>query len=340
MKLSQTNLFIAFSLFFIIQGNAQSNTKIDNEIRAKQIAGMKFGMFICWSMAGTIDVPNEYVNFPFEPKQFNVTGCNTDQWCKTAKKAGMGYILFLTKHHDGFCLWDTKTTDLKVTNSPLKRDVLNELRKSCKKYGIKLALYFSEGDWAMERKKATVAEQAEFKKAQLRELLTNYGPIEFIWFDHAAGNGGLSHEETTRWVESLQPNCFAGYNNGTPSGRLCLRERGKAGPLGGDGLTWCSGQDEAEKTYKGYLVAEFTYPICQKYWFFNVAHPDYPDVSAKQIYDDYCGAVKYGNIFSLDVGINPEGRIRNIDVETLKQVGKYVRGKEKLEENRIDKINK
>ena len=59
----------------------------------------------------------------------------------------MGYILFLAKHHDGFCLWDTKTTDKKVTNSPLGIDVLAKLRKSCEKYGINLALYFSEGDF-------------------------------------------------------------------------------------------------------------------------------------------------------------------------------------------------
>ena len=60
----------------------------------------------------------------------------------------MGYITFLTKHHDGFCLWDTKTTDRKVTKSPLGEDVLAKLcGKSCEKYGIKLALYFSEGDF-------------------------------------------------------------------------------------------------------------------------------------------------------------------------------------------------
>ena len=60
---------------------------------------------------------------------FKATGCDTDQWARTAKEAGMGYILFLTKHHDGFCLWDTKTTDRKVTKAPLGRDVLAELRK-------------------------------------------------------------------------------------------------------------------------------------------------------------------------------------------------------------------
>lgn len=59
-----------------------------------------------------------------------------------------------------------------------------------------------------------------------------YGPIELIWFDHAVGDGGLSHEETTKWVHQFQPNCFVGYNHGQPSGRLCLREMGKAGKLG------------------------------------------------------------------------------------------------------------
>ena len=140
----------------------------------------------------------------------------------------MGYILFLAKHHDGFCLWDTKTTDLKVTNSPLGIDVLAKLKKSCEKYDIKLALYFSEGDWrhpskTNEQRKAA----AEYKKSQLTELSTNYGPIEFFWFDHAAcQDGGLSHIETVKWMNSLQPNCFIGFNHGQAAGRLCLRERG------------------------------------------------------------------------------------------------------------------
>jgi alpha-L-fucosidase len=67
----------------------------------------------------------------------------------------MGYILFLTKHHDGFCLWDTETTQRKVTRSPLGKDVLAAVRKSCDKYGLKLALYFSEGDWTWPDNKMT-----------------------------------------------------------------------------------------------------------------------------------------------------------------------------------------
>ena len=121
-------------------------TKLPDEVRAQQIRDLKFGMFICWSFS-TFSGREWTKTCDKDASYFKATGCDTDQWCKTAKDAGMNYILFLTKHHDGFCLWDTATTDKKVTNSPLGIDVLARLRKSCDKYGLKLALYFSEGDW-------------------------------------------------------------------------------------------------------------------------------------------------------------------------------------------------
>ena len=119
--------------------------KIPDEVRAKQISDMKFGMFICWSFSTFSGI--EWTGQELPPEFFRATKCDTDQWARVAKEAGMNYIYVLTKHHDGFCLWDTKTTDLKVINAPLKKDVLKMLRKSCDKYGIKLGLYYSEADW-------------------------------------------------------------------------------------------------------------------------------------------------------------------------------------------------
>jgi len=151
--------------------------KMDDLIRAKQISDMKFGMFICWSFS-TFYGKEWTPTLDKDASYFKATGCDTDQWVKTAKEAGMNYILFLTKHHDGFCLWDTQTTDKKVTNSPLGIDVLAKLRKSCDKYGIKLALYFSEGDWNWEGaldgkgKEGGIGKNPEMKKAQLKELCT------------------------------------------------------------------------------------------------------------------------------------------------------------------------
>jgi alpha-L-fucosidase len=187
---------------------------------------------------------------------------DAEQWVKTAKEAQMGYILFLTKHHDGFCLWDTKTTERKVTMSPLGRDVLRELRAACDKHGIKLALYFSEGEWDWPNKPDGTRYQAnggynpDLKKAQLRELLTDYGPVEYIWFDHAVGDGGLSQADTIAFCNALQPSCFVGFNHG-----------------------------------------------------------------------DQAGAdIRLRNIFSLDVGPDYAGKLREVDVETLRRVGRYIRG--------------
>ena len=343
MKTKLTTILLLLTVFIIsgCTGKSSSSTdytkKIDDKVRTEQIKDMKFGMFICWSFS-TFSGHEWTPTLNKDASFFTAKSVDTDQWCKTAKDAGMNYILFLTKHHDGFCLWDTKTTEKRVTNSPLGKDVLAELRKSCDKYGIKLALYFSEGDWnwpgAADGKGwgAGIGKNPGIKKAQLKELCTQYGPIEFFWMDHAVGDGGLSHKETVEWVHKFQPNCFVGFNHGDPAGRLSLRERGTPGPLG-DASTTLYNKD-AETNYKGYLVAEFTYPILPKHkggadWFYSLPKHDNLCKPAEDIYKDYLGAVKYGNIFSLDVGPNYEGRIRDIDVETLKEVGKLIKEEDK-----------
>jgi alpha-L-fucosidase len=270
---------------------------------------------------------------------FNPTGCDTGQWARTAKEAQMGYILFLTKHHDGFCLWDTKTTRRKVTKSPLGRDVLRELRAACDEQGVKLALYFSEGEWDWPSRPGGTRYQAdggynpEMKKAQLRELLTDYGPIEYIWFDHAIGDGGLSHAETVAFCKALQPDCFVGFNHGSPAGDIRLGELGHPSPLNDEsGAGFNAGHMNG---YTGYCLAEFTYPILPAHeggamWFYSLPNHDQLCLSAEKLYVDYLGAVKYGNIFALDVGPDYAGKLREIDVQTLRKVGQYIRGEIKL----------
>ena len=213
---------------------------VDRDKRTNEIKNLKWGMFISWSFSSFSG--KEHTPRVKDVALFNPQGCDTDQWARVAKEAGMGYILFLTKHHDGFCLWDTDTTDHKVTKSPLGKDVLAEVRKSCDKHGIKLALYFSEGDWTWPGAKLWPADEkwpgtsktacgrsADLQKAQLRELCTQYGPIEFFWIDHAwindpAANAGLSHKEIVDWIKRFQPGCFVGFNSGEPAGDIRLGE--------------------------------------------------------------------------------------------------------------------
>lgn len=302
-----------------------------SEQRVSELKRLRFGMFLCWSFStfsGKEWTPG-ITNVAF----FNPTGCNVEQWVRTAKEAEMGYILFLTKHHDGFCLWDTKTTGRKVTESPLGRDVLRDLRQSCDKHGIRLALYFSEGDWTwpgtVDGAGGKGGSNPETKKAQLHELLTEYGPIEYIWFDHAVGDGGLSHRDTLAFVKSLQSGCFVGFNHGDQEGAdIRLGEMGRPGPLEDHAA---AGPHMRNAPSKNYRVAEFTYPILPPHtggamWFYSLPKHDQLCHPAEKIYADYLGAKKYGNIFSLDVGPNYAGRLRDIDVQTLRKIGQYIRG--------------
>jgi len=322
--------------------------KLPDDVRAQQIKDMRFGMFICWSFSTFSGY--EWTRGVKDAGFFRATGCDTDQWCQVAKDAGMNYILFLTKHHDGFCLWDTDTTEWKVTNAPLGIDVLAKLRASCDQYGIKLALYFSEGDWTWIEGDIpqdglipgsdnygdpiwTQGANAEKKLAQLEELCTQYGPIEFFWMDHAQGLGGVNHAETTAWIHRFPPNCFVGYNHGEASGRLVLRERGKPGKVGD--ATASRYNKDAEASYTGYLVAEFTYPILPAHeggaqWFYSLPKHDDLCHPPEKIYEDYLGAVQYGNIFSINAGPDYEGKIRDIDAKTLKQVGDWIRAGHEL----------
>lgn len=320
-------------VLLVAAGPLRAEVKPVSEARVQQLKDLRWGMFVCWSFStfsGKEWTPG-ITNVDF----FKATEVATDQWARTAKEAGMGYILFLAKHHDGFCLWDTKTTDRKVTKAPLGRDVLAELKKSCDKHGIKLALYFSEGEWTWpdfpdgRKRRANGGYNPELKKAQLKELLTQYGPVEYIWFDHAVGDGGLSHADTIAFCKALQPDCFVGFNNGEQAGAdIRLGEMGRPGPL--EDHT-AAGRHMDSPAAGSYRLAEFTYPILPAHkggamWFYSLPMHDELVYPAAKLYRDYLGAVKHGNVFALDVGPDYRGRLREIDVRTLREVGELIRG--------------
>lgn len=303
---------------------------VDLARRAEEVKALRWGMFICWSFSTFSG--KEWTPGVKDVTFFKATEVDTDQWARTARDAGMGYILFLTKHHDGFCLWDTKTTARKVTNAPLGRDVLAALKKSCDRHGIKLALYYSEGDWtwpgAVDGAGGKGGTNPEVKKAQLKELLTGYGPIEYLWFDHAVGDGGLSHKDTIAWCKALQPGCFVGFNHGDQQGAdIRLGEMGRPGPLDDH---QAAGPHMRNAPSKSYRLAEFTYPILPPHrggavWFYSLPVHDKLCHPAARLYRDYLGAVKYGNLFAIDVGPDYTGKLRAVDVATLRQVGALIR---------------
>ncbi len=132
-----------------------------------------------------------------EPKIFRPTQLDTDQWCRILKNTGSKGIIFTAKHHDGFCLFDTKYTDHNVMNSPYGKDVVKALAKSCKKYGMKLGIYLSPWD----RHEKTYGSDAynDYFINQLTELCVNYGDIFCFWFDGACGEGSNGRKQKYDW---------------------------------------------------------------------------------------------------------------------------------------------
>ncbi|MEN9362331.1 MAG: hypothetical protein RL095_3866 [Verrucomicrobiota bacterium] len=314
---------------------------VDMSRRADELKALRWGMFICWSLSTFSG--QEWRSDVKDVAYFRAKEVDPEQWVKTAKEAGMGYVLFRVKDQDGFCLWDTKTTDRKVTKAPLGRDVLGELRKACDKHGIKLALCFSQGEFSQHKEFHPAGGYTpEMQKAQLTELLTQYGPIEFLWCDHALGNGGLNHAKLAAFVKSFQPGCFVGFSGGDPKGadiRLD-EETGAASLLA----------DKPADGAASYRLAAFTYPILPAHqggavWYYSLPKHDTLCHPAEKLYSDYLDAVKHGNLFSLNVGPDYDGKLRAVDVATLRNVGEMIRtqapespdiAKKKLRRNQSD----
>jgi alpha-L-fucosidase len=335
---------ITFGVFLVL-APAALPADADLVKTAEELKAINFGMFIPFGLS-TFSGKEETIGCK-DLSLFNPSGVDIEQWVTVGKEAGMGYFVFCAKHCDGFCEWDTKTTDRKVTKSPWGKDIIAEARRVCDKHKVKFALYYEEGDWTWPEAIEGGADwpgarkgekfpsgmiagipqaggrNPEVKKAQIKELLTNYGPVAFIWFDNALGDGGLSHKETVDFVHSIQPGCLSGFNSGQPAGELRLGEKGRPSALDDPGGAGVNRKQAGIEAYKGYLVPEFVLPISGQ-WFYNTQNED-KVMPAEKIVQFYHGAVKFGNIFSLSVAPNKAGRLREIDVKTLREVGKMIR---------------
>ena len=193
----------------------------------------RFGMFIHWGLYA-IPARGEWIrrNEHYEDdvyrayaKEFNPDRYDPRAWAKLAKRAGMKYVVMTTKHHDGFCLFDSKLTDFKATHTPAKRDLVTEYVDAFRAEGLKVGFYHSLIDWnhphypvdrlhPREKDEKAKAEKRDFDQyldylhGQVRELLTNYGRIDILWFD-------FSYDEMTgetwraaelvKMVRELQP---------------------------------------------------------------------------------------------------------------------------------------
>ncbi len=312
----------------------------------------RFGMFIHWGVysipAGTYkgkqisgigewimehgDIPvAEYEKYA---KQFNPVKFNADQWVQIAKNAGMKYIVITSKHHDGFCLWDSQVSDYDIMDiAPFKRDILKELSVACKKQGIRLCFYHSIMDWHHPDAQAPFYPNyndgsrtnpnfsryvKNYLKPQIKELITNYGPLGVMWFDGEWIKDWTEPQgiDLYNYVRSLQPDII--INNRVGKGRKSMQGMTKEGYFAGD-----FGTPEQEIPPTGLPGVDWeTCMTMNDTWGFKSY--DHNWKSKEDLIRRLVDIASKGGNFLLNVGPTSEGLIPQASVERLAAMGQWM----------------
>jgi alpha-L-fucosidase len=281
---------------------------------------MRFGMFIHW---GPVSLTGHEIGWargaqtPIEEydnlyKKFNPTNFNAKEWVAVAKAAGMKYMVLTTKHHDGFCLWDTKQTDYNIMNSPFGRDVVKELSAACKEAGIAFGTYYSTCDWhhpdfprtspggRVKREKHDLEKYTEYLKAQVTELIKNYGPLVMLWFDVPQEFDRVRGTSVINLCRGLQPSIIVNNRTGAP----------------GD-------YDTPEQRVGGFNMDrpwETCMTICRQ-WAWK---PDDTMKSLQQCLQTLILTAGGNGNLLFNVGPMPDGRIEDRQIDRLKEMGAWL----------------
>lgn len=299
----------------------------------------KFGMFIHWGLysipAGVWNgkkVPGigewimQKTKIPIEKYEpladlFNPTEFDADEWTQIAKDAGMKYVVVTAKHHDGFCMFDTEMTDYNIVDAtPFGRDPLKELAEACREKNIKLGFYYSQtldwyhphgmgNDWDYNPNKKNYSKYLEeYVKPQLRELLTNYGPVSVIWFDI----GTPTQEqgvELKKWVRKSQSNTII-------SGRI------DPGP-------WETGIGDYQERGDNEIPSEKiegdweTPATMNDTWGYKSYDNNWK--SSGTLIKKLVKIVSKGGNYLLNVGPTPEGTIPQPSIDRLSKIGEWLK---------------
>ncbi len=334
--------------------NPHANETIEErDARMQWWRDAKFGLFMHWgpsSVAG-IEISWARESHPFDHpgrhekmsdetydqlyKSFNPVKFNADKWMKLAKQAGFKYIVFTAKHHDGFSMYHTELRDYNIANTPFSRDICKELADAAHKYGLKLGWYYSTRDWSHpdylvgDNKKYN-----EFYEGQVRELLTNYGEVDIMWFDHTAGTWeDYSIPQLFDMMYELQGDKLLVNNR---AARFIKREQGKKyEPDDPDLKKLVLGDFDTPEQKIGKFQTHRAWESCMTMtrcsresggggWSYR---PDGTTISYKEAVQTLVHTVVGDGNLLLNVGPLPTGKFPADQVKILKKMGKW------LEEN-------
>jgi alpha-L-fucosidase len=293
----------------------------------------------------------EWGNGKEDPKIFNPTGLDADQWVRVAKQAGIKQVILTAKHHDGFCLWPTRTTEHSVKNSPFrdgKGDIVKAVANACKKNKIGFGIYLSP--WDMNAASYGTDAYNDFFVQQLTELLTHYGRIDEVWFDGAKGDGPNGKKQVydfDRWyklIRQLQPTAViaimgpdvrwvgteTGYgretewsvvpaNNLDPAAIAAGSQQAIAFKPTGDMRGNDLGSRDKIKNARGlvWYPAETDVSI-RPGWFY---HPEENNEvkSPEKLLDIYYNSVGRNGVLLLNIPPGPQGLVHEADIKSLLQ---------------------
>ena len=349
MKKLITFLFV---IVCIQAGSAQQSyiheTRSQYDARMQWWEEARFGMFIHWGLyaipAGEWKGKTEYgewirtsAQIPLEEydkfvQQFNPVKFNPVEWVRIAKDAGMKYIVITSKHHDGFCLFDSKYTEFDVMSTPFQRDIMKELAEACRKEGIKICWYHSIMDWhhpdylpRREWEKDRATEGADYDryvshmKNQLKELITNYGEIGVLWFD-GEWEGTWNQKrglDLYNYVRALQPNII--INNRVGAGRSGMEGFTKEGEFAGD---YATPEQEIPATGIPGVYWE-TCMTMNDHWGYNKYNDNWK--SSGDLIRKLADIASKGGNFLLNVGPTAEGLFPQPSIDRLREVGRWMK---------------
>ena len=346
----KTRIIILFAFFFFIPAVAQDIVKETKEERDKRMEwwrDARFGLFIHWGLyaipAGEWNGKTNYAEWirnqaeiPIDEYdkfvgQFNPVKFDADKWVSTAKNAGMKYIVITSKHHDGFCLFDSKFTDYDVMSTPFKRDILKDLSEACRNEGIKLCFYYSIMDWHhpdylpgrdWENRSSEGADfdrYIQHMKNQLNEIVTNYGDIGVLWFDGEWENTWNEERgiDLYNYVRSLQPDIIV--NNRVDPNRGGLEGFAPEGVTMGD-----FGTPEQQIPSTGLPGIDWESCMTMNdHWGYNKNDKNFK--STKDILQMLADIASKGGNYLLNVGPTSEGIFPAESVEILSEVGSWMK---------------
>jgi alpha-L-fucosidase len=263
--------------------------------------------------------------------EFNPVDLDCENWIRTVRDAGMKYAILVCKHHDGFANWPSKYSNYHVGLTPWKDgrgDVVAEFTAACRKYGIKTGLYYSPAETGYGDR--SPREHDDYFINQISELLTDYGKVDYLWFD---GCGSEGHEydkaRIVGAIRGLQPEILI-FNMWDPDTRWAGNEGGVAGVYNGNVVAELNfsvmtvEKDALDKA--GFLPAECDFMLRQKNWFYS-EYDVHTIKSVEELIGIYYYSVGSGANFLVNIGPDRRGLLPQADAERLLEFGRAISGR-------------